>query len=772
MKKMVTMSLLASVALFGQEITSIRYDGLVQLSPTVASEIAEIKVGDEIDAAKINQSIKNLFAQGYFSDIQVEQQGGALVYHIKEKPAVANVNIEGYGSMASDSDEIKKIITIKKGELYDESRAKESKETIVKYLEQKGYYDTVVELVTKPVGKSSVALTYRVNKGEEVTISKINFIGRDKISQSEIENALVNKERDFLGWLPLRNDGKVNADQLKYDAQRVEDVYRQHGYLDVKVEEPLMRVDFGSYSAEVDYKVTEGQQYRVGHVAISQNVKGLKNDALFDEIRLAKGKIFNIQRLRKDMQGLKEAAGNVGYAYAKVYPQIKRNSDATVDVTYVISEGTAVKINDVIISGNNNTKDRVVRRYLYLAPGDTYNAKDLKDSKNSLGRTGFFDNVDVETQKVTDNEVNLLVNVDEASTGSISIGGGYGSYEGAMVNASYSEKNLFGSGIAGKIGFDFSKISNSFDISFTNPKLLDSDYSLSLSFNKKNYDYIDYTEDYLGGRLLIGKEFSRYFHHSVGLGYVDSQSEIRDNSDLTRNVEDNIALSDFYKRFYSDKYQKTSLYYNITFNNTDHYAVAREGMIASLNMEYASLDGDTNDLNLTAGSGEENGYGTFTKIKAKAGVFYGLEDWIDYDLILRAKARYATISSGDGEKLPIAEKLYLGGLGSVRGFESYSLSPRLNDDPESGRIGGKKSASVSLEASIPLSDAAKMRLTGFVDYGMIGEDSLSEIKRSSYGVQIEWLSQFGPLNLVFAKPIKEEKGDRTSVFEFSMGTRF
>jgi outer membrane protein insertion porin family len=771
MKKIVVTSLFASMALLGQKVTHIQYIGLGQLSPDVASEIAEIHVGDEIDDAKINQSIKNLFAQGYFSDIQVKQNGSKLIYHVTEKPSVVNVTVVGEGASGSN-DELKKVITIKKGELYDETRARDSKEAIIKHLEQRGYYDTVVQLTKKPVGKNSVALTYHVNKGEELTINKINFIGRKSISQNEIENALANKERDFLGWLPFRDDGKVQTEQLKFDALRVEDVYRQHGYLDVKVEEPLMRVDFGAYGAEIDYKISEGNQYRVGDVSISQKVKGLTNGTLFSEIRLAKGKIFNINRLRKDIDKLKEAVANVGYAYVKVHPQMRKNSDQTVDVTYIISEGTPVKINDVIIAGNQNTKDRVVRRYLYLAPGDSYNQKDVKDSKNALGRTGFFDKVDVQTQRVTDDKVNLLVNVDEASTGSINFGGGYGSYEGAMINASYSEKNLLGSGISGEFGVDFSKISNSFNLSLRNPKLFDSDYSATLSFRKKVYDYIDYTEDYLSGTLLLGKEFNRYYHHSIGVGYVDTQSEFRDNSDLSTSFENNIALSDFYKRFYSDKYKKTSLYYNLTFNNTDHYAVAREGMVASVNLEYASLSGDSDDLNLTEGSGEENGFGSFTKLNAKAGVFYGLEDWIDYDLILRAKARYATISSGNNEKLPIAEKLYLGGLGSVRGFEPYSLSPRLNDDPEGGRIGGKKSASISLEASIPLSEAAKMRLTGFVDHGMIGEDSLSEIKRSSYGVQIEWLSQFGPLNLVFAKPFDEKEGDRTSVFEFSMGTRF
>ena len=163
------------------------------------------------------------------------------------------------------------------------------------------------------------------------------------------------------------------------------------------------------------------------------------------------------------------------------------------------------------------------------------------------------------------------------------------------------------------------------------------------------------------------------------------------------------------------------------------------------------------------------GYGDFIKVEGKYGIYYGMEDLIDYDLILRFKARASIIETGSDNKLPTAEKLFLGGIGSLRGYESYSISPM---DIDGNRIGGTKSASTSLEASIPLSTAANMRLTFFYDYGMIGENSFSDISRSSVGAMIEWQSAFGPINLVFAQPLDDQQGDRTSNFEFSMGTKF
>jgi len=763
-KKIILSWLLIGSLLLAQRVTQIKFEGLSHLSPSVAKEIAGIHEGDEMDARKINEAIKNFFSQGYFKDVWVDKQGGVLIFHFKEKKAIANVDIKGYGS-GDDGEKLLKSIGLKKGDLYDARRVKRAKASIISNLEKKGYYDTVVEVTVIPVGESSVSVVFDVNKGEKIKIKKINFIGAKKLDKGDLEMDLANKEADFMGWLPFLDDGVAVVDQLEYDAYRVKDVYMKHGYLDAYVSKPLMRVDFGSYKAEIDYQVAEGDQYRVGEVSVAQDMDGLDSETLLSNLSLKKGKIFNIKKMRKDMKKLQEAAGNRGYAYAKVLPQMHKNpEEKTIDIQYVIRPGVPVVINDVLISGNNATKDRVIRRYLYLAPGDTFNATDLKDSKNALGRTGFFESVDIQPQRISEDKINLLVKVKEAPTGTISVGGGYGSYEGLMFNASVSDKNFLGTGISASAGFEFSKISKSYNLSFTNPKVWDSQYSLSLSLNKKRYEYYDFTQDTTGGSLILGREFMRYFHASIGVGYMDNQSEENDNVSSDLNTSTIFDYTDLY----NDKYTKTSFYASLSFDNTDDYYVPREGMIAAVNFEYAKLSG--NDFNATAGSGEENGYGDFLKSSAKFGVYYGMEDWIDYDLILRFKARATTISNGTNEKLPIGEKLFLGGIGSLRGYQSYSLSP--GSSATGYGLGGKKRASTSVEASIPLSKAAKMRLTGFYDYGMIGEESFTEIKRSSVGLMVEWQSGFGPINLVFAKALDAEANDRTAKFEFSMGSKF
>ena len=773
--------------LLAQKVTQIKFVGLAHLSPSVAKEVAGVHIGDTIDSDLLDESVKNFFDQGYFEDVWVEQKGGTLIYHFNEKRAIAKVIVKGYGD---DGKKLLESAGIKKGDLYDEMRIERAKKTMQAALEAKGNYDSVVEVTTKPVGKNAVAVTFDVNKGEKIKIKKLNFIGAKALDKSDLEDSLVNQEEDALGFIPFFfHNGEVKVDQLEYDSYRVKETYMKHGYIDAQVSKPLMRVDYSSYSAEVDYKINEGKQYKVGKVSISQSIPGLKTEELASELDLHQGRVFNITKMRKDMKMLENAAGDLGYAYAKVTPNMHKDPEkGIVDIQYIITPGQKVHIGDVLISGNDETKDRVIRRYIYLAPGDLYNATDLKESRNALQRTGFFEKVDIQTQRVSEDKVNLLVKVKETQTGTISAGGGYGSYEGFMLNASISDRNLFGSGINSTLGFEWSKVSQNYNLSFVNPRVWDSLYSMGLSFYKRKYDYNydqtdGYTIDQLGGSLNVGREFWRHFYASVGAGYVDNKSEYSES--YLNSVPGGIN-----NQFYNDQYSKTSGFASLRFDNTDDYLLPREGFIASVNGEYSDMNGDLTQVNLDRGYTK---FDTFTKVRARFGAFYGMEDLIDYDLILRFKARYTKIFSLDDEYIPIAEKLFMGGIGSVRGYNPYSLSPDVYGD----RIGGTERESISLEANIPLSDAAKMRLSAFYDIGRISTDPIrsgvnpatgeieyvnfndpsvsyygDSLVRSSVGAVVEWQSPFGAINLIFAYAINPDERDDTATFEFSMGNQF
>ena len=735
MKKSIWIVLICSLILSAKTIKDIKFDGLVHLSPDIAKEMVDIKPNQEIDIEKIDKAIKKFYQMGYFKDIWVTEENEVITFHFKEKPLISKIDVIGY--LENKKDELPSILGIKKGDIYDEERIEEAKEKIIQHAKEEGYYDTVVEVDTKNLPNGSVEVDFLVNKGENIIIRKLKICGLKTFDKDDIEKVVANRERDFLGWMWGFNDGKLKIDQLKYDPDRIKDFYMRKGYLDAFVSNPFLKVDFNTYNAKLLYHVKEGKPYKVKDIEIVLAKPVIKKEKLLEGLKLKKGKVFNIEKLRKDLQKIKEKVANLGYAYVRVIPDfIKNKKEHSAIIKYTIIPGKKVYINDVIISGNQRTLDRVIRREVYLAPGDIYNLTDLKDSKNALKRTGFFEDVKIEERRVSEDRMDLLVKVKEMPTGSLMIGGGYGSYEGFMLNGSISDKNFLGSGINTSLSMDLSSKTTRFDLGIYNPRVFDSDYSLSLNLYNSEYEAYDYTQKRKGGSIGVGKKLTRFL--SGSLSYVYEQNELSD-----------VTFDSIY--FPEGEYTKSAAVVGLSWDNTDDYYIPRSGIASSASVEYAGIGGDDE----------------YIKTYAKFAYYYGLEDLIDYDLILRYKARAGYIT--DEGYLPVNEKFYIGGIGSVRGYSSGSLSP---EDSEGRLIGGKKTFSNSFEANIPLIPSAKMRLTLFYDFGMIGDDSFTDIKRSGTGAAIEWFSPMGPLQLVFSTPLDSKSGDRTSNFEFSIGRKF
>jgi len=411
--------------------------------------------------------------------------------------------------------------------------------------------------------------------------------------------------------------------------------------------------------------------------------------------------------------------------------------------------GKKVHIHDVIISGNNRTLDRVVRRELYLAPGDQYSLTNLKDSRNALGRTGYFQSNTIEEKRLSDESMDLVVQAKEAPTGNIQVGGGYGSFGGILLSAAISDRNIFGSGLHVGVNVQKSQLTKNYAFNITNPRLNDSDFSGNFSINSSSTDYTSssgYKIDSQGVGVGTGHRFNRYITGYLGYNYSNNRYS---------NVDANTTL---YNPLYYQDYSKSAPMVSLTFDNTDDYYVPREGMVISQSFEKAGAGGTAN----------------FWKSRTNFGIYQGLQKFIDADLILRYKARFSYAS--DTGNLPINEKFFMGGIGSVRGYRSYSLAPNNGNDANlDGRldlIGGTEMFSNSLELSVPLVPEAKMRATAFFDYGMIGQGTLGGIKRGGYGIALEWFSPVGPLQLVFSEPYGSKSGDNITHFEFTIGQRF
>ena len=723
---------LAPIALLANQIQNIEFIGLKHISITTSKDISLLHKGDELNIDKVNQTIKKFYQYGYFDNIKAEFDNGILKYEFSEKPSILKIKYKNV------SEDLKKLLKdkIKRGMILSKDKLQEIKNFIVGYYDAKGNFNSVVVFDIKKE-KNGVILTINLNKGEEITIKKLNLYGVKKEKINDIKYDLINKNKQYslLHLIPFWDDnGKFSLRGLLLDPQTIRDYYLKKGYLDVKVSTPLFVANFDNNKADLSYKIYEGIRYKVKNVnvTIDKNIISLKS--LKENLHLRPNLYFDVRRLRKDIKTLTKTIADKGYAYVKVIPDIKKENGLA-SITYRIITGNKVYISDVIIEGNSKTLDRVIRRDVYLAPGYLYSLTDKEDSINALKRSGYFDDVKIKEIPVDNSHMKILVKVKEGLTGSLKAGISYNSYSNFGINLSIKERNVFGSGQSLSLNFEKTGKSQTYSFNLKNPRVLDSEYFLATSIYNSKFTGYSYDSHKKGVSFTTGKNLTRHTNASLTYGY--------EHLKLT-NIKDNTTLYD------RENSIKSYISPSIGFNNTDNYFFPNNGINSNLNLVYAGIGGDQK----------------FIKTTFNFKSFYSLEDKFDITTILKYKINGGYIK--ENGYTPISEKFYLGGLGTVRGYDYGSISPKDNSN---NSIGGDIMLVNSAAISVPISIRKKMWLSAFVDNGRIGKSEMN-IVRSSYGVSFDWITPIGPLDFTWAWPIGNKKEDQLRKFEFSIGSSF
>ncbi|WQZ93919.1 outer membrane protein assembly factor BamA [Helicobacter pylori] len=746
------------------KVKSVSYIGLSYMSDMLANEIVKIRVGDIVDSKKIDTAVLALFNQGYFKDVYATFEGGILEFHFDEKARIAGVEIKGYGT-EKEKDGLKSQMGIKKGDTFDEQKLEHAKTALKTALEGQGYYGSVVEVRTEKVSEGALLIVFDVNRGDSIYIKQSIYEGSAKLKRRMIESLSANKQRDFMGWMWGLNDGKLRLDQLEYDSMRIQDVYMRRGYLDAHISSPFLKTDFSTHDAKLHYKVKEGIQYRISDILIEIDNPVVPLKTLEKALKVKRKDVFNIEHLRADAQILKTEIADKGYAFAVVKPDLdKDEKNGLVKVIYRIEVGDMVYINDVIISGNQRTSDRIIRRELLLGPKDKYNLTKLRNSENSLRRLGFFSKVKIEEKRVNSSLMDLLVSVEEGRTGQLQFGLGYGSYGGLMLNGSVSERNLFGTGqsmslyanIATGGGRSYPGMPRGAgrmfagNLSLTNPRIFDSWYSSTINLYadyRISYQYIQQgggfgvnvgrmlgnrTHVSLGYNLNVTKLlgfssplYNRYYSStkqiiipsqpvcvsSLGLLLGLRQVQSCSTPGSTR-VGQTPPVTGLWDRDYHTPIT-SSFTLDVSYDNTDDYYFPRNGVIFS---SYATMSGlpSSGTLNSWNGLG---GNVRNTKVYGKFAAYHHLQKYLLIDLIARFKTQGGYIFRYNTEDyLPLNSTFYMGGVTTVRGFRNGSITPK---DEFGLWLGGDGIFTASTELSYGVLKAAKMRLAWFFDFGFL-----------------------------------------------------
>ena len=513
---LVVFLLLASLSvLYAQElpvVNSVEIKGLKRIEEGAVKAKLSQKIGEPISQEKTNEDIKSIFKMGYFDDVKVEIEpfeGGVKVFYIiKEKPTI--IKVEFQGNKELDDAKLKEKVTITPGSIADTVLIQDNAINIGKLYEEEGYWLSNIVPVVKKISDSEVSLTYQIEEGSKVRIKNILFEGNKNISSRKLKKAMDTKEWWLFSF--ITSSGYYKKDRMATDIDKIKDVYFDNGYIKAIVSEPEITVDTPPKGMTIKMQISEGDQYRLSSIDFAGN-KVYDRETIQKRIKLVPNVIFRKSLLGKDLRSISELYSENGYALVSVVPDlVPDDSNKTVAVKLNIDEGDKYRIGRVEISGNTKTRDKVIRREIRLAEGDTFDSSKLKRSYERINNLGFFEKVEmVPKPKSEEKAVDLEVKVKERPTGFLSVGGGYSSVDKFIATADLTQGNLFGKGQYIKLKAELGGVSSFYELSFRDPYFLDSPYALSTGLYHTTREYIEYDKKATGFYVGLGKDLAEFW---------------------------------------------------------------------------------------------------------------------------------------------------------------------------------------------------------------------------------------------------------------------
>lgn len=712
------------------------------------------QAGDVYAAAPLRDDIKNIFKMGYFEDVQLEvadtEQGREVTFVLTEKAVIGQVNLAGNKEM--EEKEIKDVLSVHPNTILSTKEVQNSVENIKKLYKEKGFYNTEVTAKLDYPKPERVNIQFTITEGIKVYIKEIRIVGNTAFSEKELKKVMATSEKGLLSW--ITESGRLKRDILDQDRSRIGAFYHNHGYIEAQVGEPEVTRE-GEWLF-ITFNVSEGDRYRVGTIDLAGDLIEDKND-LLEQVKLGEEKFFSRQVLREDVMRLTDRYAEHGYAFAEVNPRLQKNPDLKrMDVVIDTKKGTLVHVNRIVIKGNSRTRDKVIRREMQLKEGGLFDATAMRKSTEKLQRLNYFEEVNVNPEPtIQDDLMDVVVDVKEKATGTFSVGAGYSSVDHLSFMGEISQDNFMGKGQRVSLAANVSSANTRFNFSFTEPHLDDS--KLLFGFDAYNWmrEYDDYTKDSTGGALRFGYPVWEKWHLFWGYGYDDT------------NVSDyNPEDADLF-------WDGVTSYVRL--------GIARD----TRNRVNDPSKGELHSLAVKHAGGVLGGDSSFTKWEASTSWFFpwtevpGLKEinrpWFN-DTVLHLKGAAGYAIENEENKLPAYEKFYLGGLNTIRGFESSKISPTVvRSDGRVVRIGGEKMWYMNAEWIFSIAEEIGLKGVVFFDAGNVYTDSetwdVGDLKKA-VGLGFRWLSPMGPLRLEWGYNIDPAPGEDQGVWDFSIGGGF
>ena len=721
-------------------ITDIRIEGNQRVDSSSIMRALSLGVGDPFSDSLLTLSVRSLFRLEVFSRVSIEEEtsenGVALVVRVTEFPMVRRIQFNGRESV--EEIELKKVLKIKVFSFADPGKLRGEIKALEGVYSAAGYHGTMITSEIQATEKG-VVIIYTVKESEKSLIREVDIIGNRHIDDRVIKKIMMNREIGPLSFISA--SGGYDAKGAADDLQRIQFLYMEDGFLDIEVNEPEISIHPEGQGLYLSLRVEEGPQYTLGEVRFSGDWQE-PPEHLRREPIVKIGDIFVRSKVMNDLRMYEDSYRDQGYAWCRIEPLFERDPDkGEVSLNLVLKKGPLVHIRWIHVSGNNKTRDYVIRREMRLMEGDLFDQKKLDDSKRFVRGMGFFSSVDIRTVKVGENLADIHVRVEEGSAGSLSAGASFSSQSGMVGTLQLSLGNFSGRGQKLNLSLEAGGDTSTYSISFSEPRLFSGVFSFGLDLFDRTNIYSEYSQDSDGGSVRIGYRLSDFSSLSARYRYVtyDVYDIDLDASNLIKEQE-GISVT-------------SSMRLGYIYDTRDFPMDPREGMKLRLSTEVAGgALGGTND---------------FIRYQVEGSFFKPLIG----DLIGLAHLEVGLISAFGGDEIPVTERYFMGGLYTLRGFEYRMVGPLEDGEP----VGGTRSFLMNFEATYPLIKDANIKSVLFLDAGNVwaeDEDVNAGDLRYGAGFGFRWAAPIGLLRLEWGFNLDPKPDEEQPGWEFSIGTLF
>ena len=750
---------------YAETIAQIRIEGNQRVEEETVLSYLQFSRGEEFDPEKIDESIKVLFQTGLFADVQMFQRGNTLVIKLEENPLINQVNFEGNKEIADDA--LAKEVEVRERMIFTKARVRSDTQRVLALYQKSGYYNVRVAPKLIRLPENRINLVFEVTEGSETTIKTISFTGNDAFSDGQLRDIIGTTEHSW--WNFFQKNDTYDPDRLEYDKELLRRHYLRHGYADFSIISADAQLSPDGDYFEIAFSVEEGPRYTIADVAVNIGNTNLDPEKLKEVIKTGVGDDYNATKVDKTVENLALEASRQGFVFAKVEPKVDRNpGQGSLNISYNIEEGRRAYVEQIIIEGNTRTLDEVIRRELLIYEGDAFNRTLIERARRRLTSLDFFDKIDFQEEEGSaPDKINLIVVVQEKSTGKISFSVGYSSYEQVIGSVELSERNFMGRGQFVKLNTTLSFKRQQVDFSFTEPYFMGMPISAGIDIfatKTDNSNTSSYESTNVGFALRTGFKLDEYSSLSFKytLAYRDVSGIDVDEASPAIIAQEGSSI-------------KSSIGATYTWDDLDNPNRPTLGFRGQLVSEIAGLGGDA----------------YYGRLETHGWYFYPL---YEESIILKLEGNAGHIEAFNGRDVPLQDRFFKGAE-SFRGFAQSGVGPRQRgNDGDTDAIGAQSYAIATAELTFPVGLPEQWGIEGaaFTDFGTVfgtPEESIATgtppctgaqdctvfdtmAFRASVGAGLIWQSPFGPLRFEVAYPLMKAKYDETEWFRFSIGTRF